>query len=84
MAKTQPELVIDYIIEHGSITSAEANSELGVSRLAEIIRVLKSMGYSIDSVWEVGKNRYGQDVRYKRYFLDLKDGYPEGAFEMFD
>lgn len=67
--RTQPERVLDWLENHPEgITQLDAYS-ISVTRLAEIIRVLKCMGVAITDVWEAGKNKYGQTTRYKRYFL---------------
>ena len=66
---TQKERVLDWLNEHPEgITQLDAYS-ISVTRLAEIIRVLKCAGVAITDVWEAGKNKYGQTTRYKRYFL---------------
>ena len=41
---TQRQRVLDYIRDFGSITSYEANKDLGVTRLASRIAELKKMG----------------------------------------
>lgn len=67
--RTQPERVLDWLKEHPEgITQLDAYS-ISVTRLAEIIRLLKCAGVAISDVWEAGKNKYGQTTRYKRYFL---------------
>ncbi len=72
IVEVQWKRVLTYMEEHGSITSAEAFDKIGVSRLAEIVRVIKKQGFIIDSIPEKGKNRYGQEVHYKRYFIGGK------------
>jgi len=66
---TQCERIIKYMQDFGSISSLEAMRDLGVMRLASRITDLKDSGYIIDSRFESRKNRYGQAVSYKRYFL---------------
>lgn len=71
MAKmTQCERIIKYMQDFGSITSAEAMSELGVFRLASRINDLKNQGYIIYTKIECGKNRYGEPTHYARYSLN--------------
>jgi len=72
--KTAPQndRVIAYILAYGSITADDADRQFGCKRLASRICDLKRKGYSIGKVMELGKNRYGEDVRYARYFL-IKD-----------
>ena len=66
---SQCERIVQYINQHGSITQAEAMNDLGCYRLASRITDLKKLGFPIVSVWEEGKNRHDEKVRYKRYSL---------------
>lgn len=61
-------VVLNYIKEHGSITSMEAYN-LGITRLSAVVFVLRNEGNFIDDIWEESTNRYGRKVRYKRYVL---------------
>lgn len=70
---TQKFNVIKYMIAHGGITSFEAFTELGITRLSARIKDLRDDGVPIDRIWETGKNRDGDDVRYCRYFLKPKN-----------
>ena len=63
----QQQRVLDYMLQHGSITSMEAFRELGVTRLSAVIFVLKRKGYNIKSVTESFKNRYNEPVSFSRY-----------------
>lgn len=67
MNRTQAERVIDYIREFGSITSFEAQRDLGVARLASRICDLKKQGYEIVSTSEPVKNRWGETTYVSRY-----------------
>lgn len=69
MKKTQKERILDYIKEYGSISSWEAYSELGITQLGARLDQLKREGYMFSTEFEKGKNRYGEDVKYKRYRL---------------
>lgn len=62
--------VLEYINKKGGITSLEAFKELGVSRLSAVIFDLKEKGYNIKDVWIVVTNRYGEETKVKRYYLD--------------
>lgn len=42
---------------------------LGTTELRKVVSDLKDKGFSIGNIWEEGYNRYGNKVRYKRYFL---------------
>lgn len=66
---TQCDRIIKYINDFGSITTMQAFNDLGVTRLASRINDLKNMGYSFDSEFVTGKNRYGEKVSYKKYSL---------------
>ena len=66
---TQPEAVLDFLKWYGSITQAQAFWELGVSRLAAIIKVLKKRGVEIDAEWEYGFDRHGNATRWKKYWI---------------
>lgn len=68
MAKTQCELVLEWLQKYGKITSLEAMMELGVGRLASRIWELKEEGYPI-TMTMVYKNR----KRYGVYTLEGTD-----------
>jgi hypothetical protein len=58
--------VLDYIKQFGSITTYEAFTDLGCSRLSEYIRQLR-LEYNIVDEWIKVVNRYGEKVEYKKY-----------------
>ena len=66
---TQTEKVMKYMEQNGGITSAEALSELGIMRLASRISDLKQMGVEVKSVLIKDRNRFGEPIRYARYFI---------------
>lgn len=70
MRKTQTEQVRDYIEEYGSISQAEAVTELGCYRLSARIKDLKDMGVPIIRKMESKRNRYGYPVSFARYSID--------------
>ena len=41
----------------------------GVTQLATRIKELKELGYEFKTEWESGKNRYKEQVSFKRYYL---------------
>ena len=62
--------VLAYMERYGSITSNEAE-DFGCKRLAARISDLRhDYHYNISDKWEYGKNRFGEDSRWKRYFLE--------------
>jgi len=66
--KTQ-ERVFRYITDFGSITTLEAITELGETRLSARIWELRHKGIHILSDWIEVKNRYKETRRVKRYYL---------------
>lgn len=69
MKITQKDRIINYIREFGSITSKEAYDDLGITQLGARIDQLKKDGYEFKTEWENKKNRYGEPVSFKRYYL---------------
>ena len=66
---TQCEQIINHIQEHGSITPLEAMDNYGIMRLASRICDLQKQGYKIKRETVEDHNRFGEVVRYTRYFL---------------
>lgn len=66
---TQCERIIDYMERFGSITTFEAFSELGITRLASRIHDLTKDGYQIEREMITRKNRLGDYVSYKKYWI---------------
>lgn len=67
---TQCDRIIDYIEEFGSITQLEAIKDLGIMRLASRVSEMRKRGIPITSKMEEGKNRWGEKINYKRYYLE--------------
>ena len=59
MKTTQSLQVLEYIKEHGSITSLEAIRAIGCTRLSGRIYDLKKMGYDIDKTMQEVPTRDG-------------------------
>ncbi len=57
---TQRAAVLNYLNDKGSITSMEAYTELGATRLSAIIYELKRFGFNISSVTKTVETRYGK------------------------
>ena len=71
---TQCERIVHYIKKHGSISTIEAFSELGITRLASRIHDLSEDGYPINRETVAANNRYGEKIHYTRYSLgDFKN-----------
>lgn len=67
--ENQNNRVLDYMRSHGSITTLEAFSNLGVTRLSARISDLREQGHIIASTRESGLNRFGERTNYCRYIL---------------
>ena len=70
----QCDRIVRHLEDYGSITSMEAMQDYGIMRLASRVSDLKKAGFPIrvETVW--GKNRYGENTSYARYFLDQSKG----------
>jgi hypothetical protein len=66
---TQCEKILKYIEETGSITQMDALREFGCMRLASRMCDIKKMGYAVEMKMEKAKNRYGDAIKYARYFI---------------
>lgn len=66
----QGERIIRYIEDFGSISPFEAFVDLGITKLATRISELIRSGVKIIKRPETKVNRYGERVRYMRYFLE--------------
>jgi hypothetical protein len=65
---TQEERVLNFIRDFGSITRAEAMSELGVANLPAVIDTLRHRkGHDIKTLEIESLNRYGQKITYAKY-----------------
>ena len=66
--KSQIEIIKDHLEGGGTITAREASRNYGVDRLSAVIFVLKEEMTIVDE-WERSNNRYGKEVKYKRYSM---------------
>lgn len=69
MRVTQKERILDYIRQFGYITSWQAYQDLGIMQLGARIDQLQKEGYEFRTEWENKKNRFGEPVSFKRYYL---------------
>ena len=67
MTKTQA--VLDWLKTHASISSMEAIQSFGATRLSAIIFNLRSKGYNIETVMVDGRDRFGNQMKFARYYL---------------
>ena len=61
--------VFEYMIQFGSITSLEAFTDLGESRLSARIWELRQKGVGISGSRIEVKNRFGEKRTVKRYYI---------------
>ena len=66
---TQKQFVLEYLKRRGSITSYESFQYLFDTRLSDKIYQLKKDGYKFKSETVTKKNKLGNKVQFKRYFL---------------
>lgn len=63
------ERVLSYMKEFGSITTFNAFTDLGCTRLSEYIRQIR-IDHNVRDEWVTSLNRYGKKVQYKKYWLE--------------
>lgn len=63
------ERILNYMKLFGSITTFQAFTDLGCTRLSEYIRQLR-LDYIIQDEWISTTNRYGEKVQFKKYWLE--------------
>lgn len=66
---TQYQAVLNHLREYGKITSMEAFSDYGVTRLSAIIFDLRQT-FTIKTTHKTAKNRFGNFVTYAEYSLE--------------
>lgn len=64
---SQSNVVIQHLLNYGSITSMEAFSNYGITRLSAIIFNLRHEGYGIKSEVCHSINRQGNSCTYSKY-----------------
>lgn len=69
---TQKELIIKYMEDFGSITTIEAFTDLGITKLTSRISELRKDGFIIASKKIDKKSRYGKPVKFNRYWLEAE------------
>ena len=68
--ESQNQMVLSHMTKHKTITSMDAFSLDGITRLSARIYDLRERGHKIGMVWEESVNRYGTQVRYGKYFIE--------------
>lgn len=61
--------VLEWLQTHASISSMEAIQSFGATRLSAIIFKLRKRGYNIETVKCEGTDRFGNPMRFARYYL---------------
>lgn len=69
---TQKQRVLEALQNPKGVSPWYAINELGNTRLAATIHSLKKDGHIIESVTEKGRNKFGDEISYSRYFLRKK------------
>ncbi len=69
MKKSQRELILEHLKNHGKITSIEAIDQYGATRLSSIIFNLRKEGYNIATLDTAIKDRYGTRKTIATYKL---------------
>ena len=74
---TQHDLILNYLKKFRTITPYEAFKDLGITKLATRISEMRQEGYQFADVWVEDVNRFGENVRYKRYSLIRRKDWSE-------
>jgi hypothetical protein len=66
---TQVERILKHMNDFGSITTMEAFTDYGITRLASRIHDITRMGITVTKENVCAKNRYGETVHFTKYRL---------------
>ena len=61
--------VLEWLKTHASISSMEAIENFGATRLSAIVFDLRKRGYNIETVMVDGRDRFGNQMKFARYYL---------------
>lgn len=75
---TTQQRVFDYLLQFGSITSLQAFTDLGESRLSARVFELRDKGIKIDSEMVEVENRFHEKRHVKKYFISGNEGKKRG------
>ena len=67
--ESQNQIVLSHMTKYKTITSMDAFSLYGITRLSARIYDLRERGHKIGMVWEESVNRYGAPIRYGKYCI---------------
>ncbi len=65
--------ILRHLMDHGSITNAEAFYEYGIGHLASRISEMRADGIPIQGTTVNDRNRYGEPITYTRYSLEADE-----------
>jgi len=71
---TQKGKILGYCAEHGSITIRDAFEKLHINSPSKRISELRRAGYDVQAITETRVNAAGDEVRFKRYFIQAEGG----------
>lgn len=74
MRDTKTKQVLEHLRQYGTITSWEAITQYGATRLASIICNLRKRGYDIKTITIMDKDRNGNVCQYAKYVFDREKG----------
>lgn len=66
---TQKNIILNHLLENKTITSYESFDRYGILDLQKIINLLRKT-YTIKDEWIHTTNRYGNKVKFKKYWLE--------------
>ena len=66
----QEKRLLEYLQTHSCVSRYTGMAKCGIANVPEIIRRLKAAGHPIGDEWASKTNRWGEKVRYKRWFLE--------------
>lgn len=69
---TQCKMILDYFKTGAKITALQALQEFGIARFsARLCNLEDRMGIRVERETIIVQNRYGRDVRVKRYWIEI-------------
>ncbi len=66
---TQEKIILKHLQDYGTITTWEAFTDYGITRLSDKIFTLRKKGYEIDTETLSKLNRYKKKVHFAKYHL---------------
>lgn len=72
--KPSAQRVLQYMMDFGSITGQQAINDLGMTELRSRISEITRAGFPIRKEWQNSKNKFGENVSFVRYSLEVDNG----------